>query len=76
MREAEAEADKVRKEKADIVQKWTGAVLNIAKRDEVGNVIFSLKASFRFLPSFSKKNLRERGHTMIILFHYVKFCVL
>ena len=55
VREAEAEADKVRKEKTDIVQKWTGAVLNIAKRDEVGNLIFSPKAYFRLLLRSAKK---------------------
>lgn len=36
VRQAESEADRVRRERADITQRWTAAVINIAKRDEVG----------------------------------------
>ncbi len=34
VRNAEAEAEKVRLERMTIIQKWTTAVINIAKRDE------------------------------------------
>ncbi len=34
VRNSEAEAEKVRLEKMNLMQKWTTAVINIAKRDE------------------------------------------
>ncbi len=35
VREADAETEKVRREKADVVNKWSAEVINIAKRDQV-----------------------------------------
>lgn len=34
VRDAEVEAERVRKEKAGLIQKWTTTVINIAKRDQ------------------------------------------
>ena len=40
VREAEAESERVRREKANIMQQWTNTVINVAKRDQVGGKSF------------------------------------
>jgi len=57
-RDSAEELARLKKEKADVVQRWTEAVKAIAKRDQVGvvlNIIGYLLVSFRPLGYLRKR---------------------